>query len=86
MNTLQFELVEDPALTTSGFELRVNVASFTSKREGEISITSGCATFGELDTQISRLVNELEQIRTYGETRFAEGPFGPSSLQLDGED
>ena len=78
----QFELVEDDAPTTSGFELRVNVARHTSAREGEITITTGCATFGEFDAEISRLIDELENVRTQAETRFAEGPFGPTPIDL----
>ncbi len=76
----QFELVEDQAATTSGFELRVNVAKYSSVNEGEISITNGCATFAEFDEEITRLISALEKIRTRGETRYAEGPFGPSPL------
>ncbi len=79
-NTDQFELVEDEAITSSGFELRINVAVHTSPRDGEISITPGCAVFGEFDAQVTRLMDELEKLRCEAETRFAEGTFGPKSL------
>lgn len=81
-STYQFELVEEPAPTSSGFVLRVHVARWTSPEDGEISISPGCATFGEFDAQISRLIDGLERIRTEGETRFADGHFGPRSLNL----
>jgi len=79
-NTYQFELVEDRAPTPSGFELRVNVAVNTPVSEGEITITPGCATFGEFDAQITRLIGELEKLRKGGKVRFADGSFGPRSL------
>jgi len=79
-NNSQFELVESVALTRSGFEVRVNVARFSSARDNEITITNGCASFAEFDQEITRLVDALEEIRTQGETRFADGPFGPKSI------
>ncbi|MDA3858816.1 MAG: hypothetical protein PF480_11430 [Roseovarius sp.] len=81
-NTYHFELVEDKAATSSGFELRINVAVHTGAREGEITITPGCPTFGELDAQVTRLINELEKLRVDAEKRFADGPHGPISLDL----
>ena len=76
----QFELVEDRGPLVSGFELRVNVAKYTSVRDGEVSITTGCATFGELDAEVTRLISELEKLRRAAEERFADGPFGPGPL------
>ena len=82
----QFELVENESLTTSGFELRINVARHSSTKNGEVSITNGCATFGEFDTEVRRLIENLEQLLTDGETRFADGPFKPSPLNLNSGD
>jgi hypothetical protein len=79
-----FELVDDSALTSSGFQLRVNVAIHTSARPDEVTVTPGCATFGEFQAAVRHLINELEAILTAGESRFAEGPFGPKPL-FDGD-
>ena len=78
-----FELVEDEAVTTSGFELRINVARFSSARPNEISITNGCATFGEFHEEAQRLIFELQDLISEAEKRFGSGDFGPTPLALE---
>jgi hypothetical protein len=79
-NHEQFELLEDEAVTTSGFELTVGLAEHSESEDGPIILTTGCATFGEFSSEIDRLIAGLEKVRTEGETRFADGDFGPKPI------
>ena len=79
----QFELVEDRANTRSGFELSLNLARHSSARSGEISIIRGCATIGEFQEQLNRVIDELQHHLLEAEKRFGDGPYGPRPLGLD---